>query len=135
MIPVDPRDTEAFPYAFDGYCPLDGDTVERDGVVTTYYWIRARELPRVLEYAPHGFHAAIHTSGHQVGSMANQYGEATRALFGVFLPDGQRVSDPNFRELTIADGEIRWVHELIRHTDKIGEYTWEAWQGHGKVVN
>ncbi len=30
MIPVDPRDTEAFPYAFDGYCPLDGDTVERD---------------------------------------------------------------------------------------------------------
>jgi predicted nucleic acid-binding Zn ribbon protein len=128
MISVDPSDPEAFPYDFDGYCPLNGDMVERDGVVTTYQWIRAGDCQRAPEYAPHGLHAAVHASGHQVVSVANQYGEATRTWYGIFLPDGnRRIYDANSRAFAFANCEFRWVHELIRHTDEAGEYSWEAW--------
>jgi 5-methylcytosine-specific restriction endonuclease McrA len=110
-------------YDFDGFSPRSGDAVERDGEVTVYEWVRAEELPRVPEYAPHGFFLAQHSSGHHLLQTATPDGRPERVLLGEFDPTGGERSGP----FEVEGRLLEWVTEFIRDVTPDGrEFTWEA---------
>jgi hypothetical protein len=115
---------EDLPYEWEGFCPLDGDAVERYGVVTTYTWLRPHQLEATPEYAPHGLHVAMHDSGHFYAFAANEHGHAQRLLLGHHGPGGERVNGDEFEH---QRRRLRWAYESIRDVTADGrEYTWEA---------
>jgi 5-methylcytosine-specific restriction endonuclease McrA len=110
-------------YEFAGFSPRAGDLVERDGEVTVYEWVRPEELPRVPEYAPHGFFLAQHPSGHHYVQMASSDGRPTRVELGQFGPDSRQRSGP----FEVDGHPLQWTHEFIRDVTPEGrEFTWEA---------
>jgi hypothetical protein len=114
-----------FPYEFDGFGPLPGDIVERFGVTTSYSWLPSRELEYVPEYAPEGFHVALHESGHSIVLAAGLNGEAGRVIHGEFSPNGER-RDP-YSPFRYQCRELAFCHEIIRDVAKDGRiYDWEA---------
>lgn len=121
---VEPGGEEDLPYEWEGFCPLDGDVVERHGAATVYTWVRPDQFPVVPEYAPHGFHVAVHESGHVFVYAATEHGHSRRVVLGQHLPDGERA---NSEEFEYRGRRLRWVHESIRDITLEGrEYTWEA---------
>ncbi|SDO03099.1 hypothetical protein SAMN05660199_01168 [Klenkia soli] len=110
-------------YDFDGSTPRPGDAVERDGEVTVYGWIRVDELPRVPEYAPHGFFVAEHSSGHHLLQAATRDGRPERMLLGEFDPTGGQRHGP----FEVQGRVLEWVTEFISDVTPDGrEFTWEA---------
>jgi hypothetical protein len=106
------------PYDFDGFTPLDGDSVERFGSTTTYSVERGRDgKPRFV--ARHAQSGA--TSVHP----ANEAGGYRRV-------DLLR-TDPSGRRLEVGESfehhgrTFRWTREIIRDvTDDGKPYEWEA---------
>jgi 5-methylcytosine-specific restriction endonuclease McrA len=122
---VEPVGEDAIPYEFEGFSPRDGDLIERHGVVTAYGWYRAEQLEWVPEYAPHGFHMAMHESGHIFTIAATSEGETSRILHGQFTPTNARI--PPFTPFEVHGVALTWIQEIIRDVLEDGrEYNWEA---------
>jgi 5-methylcytosine-specific restriction endonuclease McrA len=111
------------PYAYDGFCPLDGDVVEREGISVIYRWWH--DDPEYPEYAPNGYHAAVAPDGHLFLNAATGNGEMERTMVGQFDPDGGHT--PLYSPFDLNGVECRWRRELIRAVTRDGrEYDWEA---------
>lgn len=119
---AEPDRVHGIPYDFEGFGPLPGDIVERDGSIVTYTW-QVPEVPP--EWAPHGFFVATHTSAHALVCGTNEDGACISSIIGQYDPAGQRSL---YQSALVIDGQqMRWIMETIRHVTPDGRsFDWKA---------
>lgn len=112
------------PDEFDGFGPLHGDLVVRDGEVTHYSYLRS-ELSRLLDIDRPAM-MVMHVASGVWGVVAtNRQGFADRTLLGAFDPQGRPIEV----KFVFQGRALALTHEIIRHYDPAREmqYDWEAW--------
>lgn len=117
-----PDQVHGVPYDFDGFGPLPGDVVERDGSIVTY----TLQVPDVVSgWAPHGFLTALHSTGHALVCGAADDGVSLESIIGQYDPAGRRT--PYHSALVIDGQPMRWEIEAIRHVTPDGRtFDWKA---------
>lgn len=112
------------PIEWEGYGPLEGDVVERYGIVTLY---------KVVDMPPDYFTARVVVAMVESGEMfltgATDEGFSSSLVIGPHGPDGQRHDDLFGHAFTTQGVRCEWRRELITdlHPDGAFHFRWECY--------